>query len=57
MNFEEREIFPRIAFRKLQASFQRPQINEGFVEVVDVDFEVSILIQIKLSFLAKDLLM
>jgi hypothetical protein len=34
-------IFPRIRFRKLQASFLKPETSEGFTEVVDVDFEVS----------------
>jgi hypothetical protein len=42
MNLEDRGIFARIAFRKLEASFQRPETNEGFVEIVDVDFKVSI---------------
>jgi hypothetical protein len=42
MNPEKQGIFARIPFRKLQASFQKPQTNEGFTEVIDVDFEVSL---------------
>ena len=54
MNPEKRPIFARIPFRKLQANFQTLQTTEGFVDIVDVDFEVSNQIKVDLSFLAKD---
>jgi len=41
MNPENRKIFPRIPFRKLEARFTRPQISEGFDEIIDVNFQVS----------------
>jgi hypothetical protein len=41
MNPEMQAIFPRIHFRKLQASFLKPETSEGLTEVVDVGFEVS----------------
>ena len=43
MDPENRPIFPRIPFRKLQASFQKPGVEEGFVEIVEVEWEVSLL--------------
>jgi hypothetical protein len=43
MNLENRGVSARMPFKKLQASFQKPEIKEGFAEIIDVDFEVSIL--------------
>lgn len=40
MNPEEREIHPRIAFKRLMSRFEEPQETEGFEEVVKVDFKV-----------------
>ena len=50
MKPEKRGIYARIPFRKLQASFQKPEISEGFIEVIDVDFEVSNHVQLPCYF-------
>jgi bifunctional polynucleotide phosphatase/kinase len=41
MNLENRKISARTPFMILQSNFQRPQKSEDYIEVVDVDFEVS----------------
>ena len=40
MNPESRKILPDAAFRGFASRYQAPKIDEGFQEVVAVDFEV-----------------
>jgi hypothetical protein len=56
MNPENRSIFARIPFRKLQENFETPQTSEGFMDIIDVEFEVSNQLTIDLWFLAEEFL-
>ena len=42
MNPEKRVLLPTPAFRSFASRFQTPQIQEGFEEVIDVDFHVGL---------------
>lgn len=37
------KIFPRIKFRELEKQLEAPTIEEGFSDVVKIDFEVRVL--------------
>ncbi len=40
MNPEKRTMLPDAAFRGFLSRFQAPQLQEGFEEIVTVDFQV-----------------
>lgn len=41
---KERKIFPRTKFRELEKRLEAPTMEEGFTEVVKVDFEVRVML-------------
>jgi hypothetical protein len=40
MNPECQRIFPRIPFLKLTSEFEKPQMSEGFAQVISLGFQV-----------------
>jgi hypothetical protein len=40
MNPECQQIFPRIPFLKLMSEFEKPQMSEGFAQVINLGFQV-----------------
>jgi bifunctional polynucleotide phosphatase/kinase len=43
MNPENREILPKMAFTGFASRYERPQLSEGFQDIVEVPFEVGIM--------------
>ena len=41
-NPESRKILPKVAFTSFASRFRAPKLEEGFKEIVTVDFEVSV---------------
>lgn len=44
MNPEKRELLPAMAFRGFASRFRKPTIDEGFQDVVEVDFKVCVVL-------------
>jgi len=40
MNPDGRGIFSRISFLKLMSEFEKPQMSEGFAQVINLNFHV-----------------
>jgi hypothetical protein len=40
MNPECQQIFPRIPLLKLMSEFEKPQMSEGFAQVINLGFQV-----------------
>jgi hypothetical protein len=40
MNTENKPIYPRLSFLELASHLQKPQVQEGFADVLDIDFTV-----------------
>jgi len=39
MNPEARRILPQLAFNTFASRFQKPSLDEGFTEIIEVDFK------------------